>query len=349
MRVIELNSRGGFKLHRQGKSIGLNLILLAFVAAHGCARTTTSEPPGDSSREPSAVYAWTKVTDHAGFPEAYNFPIFNFRNTLWVFHSQGNWFSKDGKSWTKAELPALGLRTGYQQYVQFNDAIYALGTMEGDYRNLKVGSRIMKTSSDLKQWEVVAAQSELPARVFYGATVFVGKIWMLGGFDGKDYYHDVWSSSDGVKWLRVTEKAPWSARSNPSVFVFNNKIWLLAGGIIDGEVANDVWSTSDGISWRQETDQLGPRPIFGGSIVIYDNRIWIVGLNRNDGFQSAVMVSSNGVNWTESKAPWTPRGGVATCVFDGKLFMTGGKYSVTENGQLKFIYRNDVWYMARAK
>ena len=265
MRVIELNSRGGFKLHRQGKSIGLNLILLAFVAAHGCARTTTSESPGDSSREPSAGYAWTKVTDHAGFPEAYNFPIFNFRNTLWVFHTQGNWFSKDGKSWTKAELPALGLRTGYQQYVQFNDAIYALGTMEGDYRNLKVGSRIMKTSSDLKQWEVVAAQSELPARVFYGATVFAGKIWMLGGFDGKDYYHDVWSSSDGVKWLRVTEKAPWSARSNPSVFVFNNKIWLLAGGIIDGEVANDVWSTSDGISWRQETDQLGPRPIFGGS------------------------------------------------------------------------------------
>ena len=233
--------------------------------------------------------------------------------------------------------------------MQFNDAIYALGTMEGDYRNLKVGSRIMKTSSDLKQWEVVAAQSELPARVFYGATVFAGKIWMLGGFDGKDYYHDVWSSSDGVKWLRVTEKAPWSARSNPSVFVFNNKIWLLAGGIIDGEVANDVWSTSDGISWRQETDQLGPRPIFGGSIVVYDNRIWIVGLNRNDGFQSAVMVSSNGVNWTESKAPWTPRGGVATCVFDGKLFMTGGKYSVTENGQIKFIYRNDVWYMARAK
>jgi len=133
------------------------------------------------------------------------------------------------------------------------------------------------------------------------------------------------------------------------VFVFNNRIWLLAGGIIDGAVANDVWSTIDGVRWKQETDKLGPRPIFGGSSVIYDNQIWIVGLNRNDGFQSAVMVSSDGVNWAESKTPWTPRGGVATCVFDGKLFMTGGKYSVTENGQIKFIYSNDVWYMAPAK
>jgi len=339
--VCRTEAKSGFKLRN---SIALGLILLTSVAARGCARATTS-PSGDSA-ETSAGYTWTKVTDHAGFPEAYNFPLFNFRNTLWVFHGQGNWFSKDGKSWTKAELPALGLRTGYQQYVQFNDAIYALGAMAGDYLNLKVSSRIMKTSNDLKQWEVVAAQSELPARVFYGATVFAGKIWMLGGFDGKNYYNDVQSSEDGVKWHRVTEKAPWSARSNPSVFVFDNKIWLLGGGIIDGAISNDVWSTTDGVDWKQETDRLGSRPIFGGSIVVYDDQIWIVGLNRNDGFQSAVMVSKDGANWVERKAPWTPRGGVATCVFDGKLFMTGGKYSVTENGQIKFIYSNDVWYMA---
>jgi len=30
-------------------------------------------------------------------------------------------------------------------------------------------------------------------------------------------------------------------------------------------------------------------------------------------------------------------------VFDGKLEMTGGKYSFPENGQITFIYSNDVW------
>ena len=29
--------------------------------------------------------------------------------------------------------------------------------------------------------------------------------------------------------------------------------------------------------------------------------------------------------------------------------MTGGKYSITENGQIKFTYSNDVWYLSRSK
>ena len=326
-------------------AIALSLILLTFAATAACAPKLISQPAAD----PAADYAWINVTDHAPFPESYNFPMFNFRNQLWVFHNQGNWFSADGKSWARAELPALGLRTAYQQYIQFKDAIYALGTMEGDYQNLKLGSRIMKTSADLKRWELVAAQSELPARVFYGATVFAGKIWLLGGFDGKHYFNDVWNSSDGVKWQRVSEKSPWPRRSDPSVFVFQNKLWMLAGGIIDGELFKDVWSTTDGVNWKQETREMVARSHVGGSVVIYDDQIWIVGVNRNDGFQNAVLVSSDGVNWTEHKAPWTPRGGVATCVYGGKLFMTGGKYSVTENGQIRFIYSNDVWYMSRAR
>jgi hypothetical protein len=112
------------------------------------------------------------VTDRAPFPGAYNFPMFNLRNQLWVFHPEGNWFSIDGQTWTKAQLPALGHRIGYRQYLQFIDAIYALGTMTGNYLDLKVGSRIERTSSDLTKWEVIAETSELPARVFYGATVF---------------------------------------------------------------------------------------------------------------------------------------------------------------------------------
>ena len=41
-----------------------------------------------------------------------------------------------------------------------------------------------------------------------------------------------------------------------------------------------------------------------------------------------------------------PRGAPAVWVFDGKLFMAGGKYSVNENGTQRFIYRNDVWSMS---
>ena len=317
--------------------------LLIAVSASGCGRKSTAEVADDRATD----YFWTKLSNHAAFPEGYNFPLFNLRGQLWVLRSEGNWFSADGTTWTKAELPALGLRTAYQKYVQFNDAIYALGTMEGDYQNLKVGSRIMKASADFKRWEQVAAQSELPGRVFYGATVFAGKIWLAGGFDGKNYFNDVWSSTDAVKWQRVTDKAPWSARSNPSLVVFKNRMWLLGGGIIDGPISSEAWSTADGVNWKLENEKMADR--FGGSIVVYDGKIWMVGLNRNNEFLSAVMFSDDGVNWIEQSAPWTPRGGVATCVFNDKLFMTGGKYSITENGQIRFIYSNDVWYMSGSK
>jgi hypothetical protein len=40
------------------------------------------------------------------------------------------------------------------------------------------------------------------------------------------------------------------------------------------------------------------------------------------------------------------RGAPAVWVFDGKLFMAGGKYSVNENGTQRFICRNDVWSMS---
>ena len=166
---------------RRRIAIGLSLILLVSVATSACGLKTAGKLTGETP----ADYVWVKVTDHAAFPESYNFPMFNVSNQLWVFHPEGNWFSADGRSWTKAELPALGLRTAYQQYIHFKDAIYALGAMEGNYQNLKVGSRMMKTSNDLKRWELLAAKSELPARVFCGATVFAGKIWLLGGFDGK--------------------------------------------------------------------------------------------------------------------------------------------------------------------
>ena len=170
---------------------------------------------------------------------------------------------------------------------------------------------------------------------------------MFGGFDGKTYYNDAWNSGDGIHWQRVAEKSPWSPRSNPTAIVFKNQIWLMGGGIIDGQISNDVWRSADGINWIRVADKMGEKAVFGFSAVVYDDKIWLVGLNRNDGFRNAVLVSSDGMTWQEQSTPWTPRGGVATCIFNGKLFMTGGKYSVTENGNIKFIYSNDVWCLVR--
>src|SRR5256885_11807441 len=117
-----------FSLKRNSIII-INIILVISITAVGCGISADNRSTGNLLIESAKHYQWAQVTDHAAFPGSYNFPLFNIRNKLWVFHSEGNWYSEDGKNWTKSDLPRLGLNTGYQQYVQFNDAIYALGTM----------------------------------------------------------------------------------------------------------------------------------------------------------------------------------------------------------------------------
>ncbi|HTH38202.1 MAG TPA: hypothetical protein VL572_09555 [Pyrinomonadaceae bacterium] len=296
-------------------------------------------------------YKWSNVTSAANYPQGYNYPVFVWGNKM-VALNDGAWISNDGRSWKKAPLPHSGLNSAYLKYVHFNGSIYALGTMTGNYEKFTVSPRILRTR-DLEKWEVVAESSNLPQRVFYGAAVFDGKMWMFGGFDGKKYLNDIWNSVDGVNWVRVAENTAWSPRTGPVVAVFNDEIWLLGGGTIDGAPRinptseREVWASGDGKTWRQVDADLKRK--WRGTPVVFDNKLWLVGANRGGSFESAVWMTENGSNWKELSAPWSPRGAVAAWVFGDKLYMTGGKSSHVENGETKFAYSNDVWAMSRKR
>jgi hypothetical protein len=319
-------------------TLGVLFVLCAPILA--CTRSNAK--PGD--------YVWNEVTSKAAFPQGYNYPVFVINEKMFAVQN-GGWLSADGKNWRKTDLPESGLNSGYQDYVQFKGAIYALGTMQGNYMNMQLSSKIARTS-DFKTWETLGEKSNLPERIFYGATVFRDKIWLVGGYDGKNYYNDAWNSADGVKWNRVAEKTAWSPRLVGTIVQFKNRLWIFGGGVIDGEKEinpdsnKEVWSSEDGVNWMQEkmkTERGG-----GGTPIVFDNKLWFVGVNRNDGnFDNAISVSADGVTWETQSAPWSPRGGVVVWIFGGKLFMTGGKYSYLKNGEPVFIYSNDVWAMSK--
>jgi hypothetical protein len=302
---------------------------------------TAANAPANASPD---RYKWVKVTDKAAFKEGYNYPLYCIKNKLWAFHPEEIFSSADGKSWTKANLPSVRHDAYEAKYVQFGDAVYALGKNSGNYLDIKFNPRVSRTT-DLEKWEVLSDSSNLPGRIFYGAIAFDNKLWLLGGFDGKNYYNDVWNSADGVRWTRVLEKAPWSERNIDGLVVFAGKMWIISGGKIDSPAANDVWSSPDGINWTRATEKIAEQPVSGFASVAYDGKLWLLGINRNNTFVNATLISADGKTWQEQPADWTPRGGVGACVMDNKLYLTGGKYSVTENGQIRFIYSNDVWYM----
>lgn len=320
---------------------------------------TQAELPVDLTKTGSSVksgsqYVWQEIKRNAEFPESYGFPVFKVKGKLYVFHYEGTWTSTDGATWTKIALPSIRQGAHDTRYIQFNDAVYALGQNEGNYLDgIRFSSKIRRTT-DFKNWETVAEKSELPDRVFHGLIVFGGKMWLMGGYDGKKYHNDIWNSTDGVRWKKVVERAEWSPR-NLGVFEFKNRFWIFGGGVIDGhreinpDSHKEIWTSEDGIKWTK-TELKSGRPR-GGTPVVFDNKLWFVGGNRNDGdFDSAVFVSTDGVNWQSQSAPWTPRGAVVVWVMDDKLFITGGKYSYRErNGEIKFVYSNDVWAISRKK
>jgi hypothetical protein len=134
--------------------------------------------------------------------------------------------------------------------------------------------------------------------------------------------------------------------------VFNGKIWIVGGGVIDGQrdpnpnSKREVWSSADGAHWTRSPDRTGDA--WGGMPVVFDGKLWMIGANRNSTFAPATLVTDDGAIWHEDTAPWSPRGAPAVWVFNNKLYMTGGKYSVNENGTQRFLYRNDVWTMSRS-
>ena len=62
------------------------------------------------------------------------------------------------------------------------------------------------------------------SRAIYGSAVFHDRLFVIGGInpnpESQDFrvlYNDVWSSSDGSNWTKLTENAPFSPRSSLKV------------------------------------------------------------------------------------------------------------------------------------
>jgi hypothetical protein len=163
-------------------------VLASSLAADAC---RINKDPIASNESPSVQtaprYSWTRVTESAAYPVGYNYPVFVANDRMWAFHNAGIWYSTDAKTWTKANLQAVRRNPYEARYVQFNNAIYALGQNQGNYVDGIKFSSMVRRTTDLEKWDVIAERSNLPDRVFYGLVVFNGKMWLFGGFDGKTY------------------------------------------------------------------------------------------------------------------------------------------------------------------
>lgn len=290
-----------------------------------------SDRPTDSS------YIWTNLLDQAPWRKSYNFQMFSHRDTLWTFHSDGNWYSLDGKNWIKSGLSNPISNHAFLDYVQFKGAIYGLGYFKGNIEKNEFRPEIYRTD-DLKHWTTLSRSSNLPKRFFYHPFVFNNKIWIVGGEDTNSQFADIWSSDDAITWTKQKENLPFGKRSGSQIVLLRNTLYLLD---------NDVWQSIDGLNWQKVTNEIVQgEAIFGYSAQVFDDKIWLLGCNRNGQFSNQVLFSSDGKKWFTQTAPWLPRGGIAATVHKNKIYMTGGKYGGTPNHPA-FRYDHDVWVLGK--
>lgn len=313
-------------------------LIAAPLLAMAPSRLLAAEPP----KQP----AWTRLVAAAPFPPSYNFPVHvDGAGRFVALHPRGTWHSRDGRRWEKSPLPFSGMNSAYLPYVLHDGETWALGKLQGNYLSFRIDPVIQVTEGHTR-WVITGKSASLPRLIFHAAASYRNRLWILGGFDGKQHSADVWSSVDGMNWSRVAT-APWSPRAGSRAIVFRERLFIIGGGIIDGANANDVWSTADGVNWHRETAQIAPEEPVGFTPVVHEDTLWLVGANRSGRFLSEMLASPDGRNWTPVRAPWSPRGGVAAWSAGGALYVTGGKYSYEKGGETHFVYSNDVWRMTR--
>ncbi len=284
----------------------------------------------------ATAYQWRQIHAEAPWRKTYNFQMMTIGDRLWVFHPDGAYSSDDGDHWQRSRLTDAVGNQAFLDYVIHNNEVLALGHFEGNIEKHTFEPRIQRTV-DLTRWEPLG-NSNLPKRFFYHPFVFSDSIWLIGGEDQSQQYDDIWSSRDGLHWERRATRLAFGPRSNSQIVRLDDWLYLLD---------HDVWRSKDALHWQQVSAGIVPgQRIFGYKAIVFDGRIWLLGCNRDGRFTSQVLTSVDGASWQSQEAPWLPRGGIAAAVFQGRLYMTGGKYGGTPE-HTEFRYDNDLWVMTK--
>ena len=286
-----------------------------------------------------------KVTDKAEWQARDSSGELVYRDQLWIF---GGWFdsfhapprdvwsSADGKSWKQVTAEAPWKYSDLPMTVVFKDKMWLMGGWYNGRLEGHGATNEIWSSTDGAKWELAEKGERWTPRIASGLVTFKDKMWILGGTE--NYYfgdessskNDVWSSSDGQNWTRVTEHAGWSPRAYHQAVVHDGKMWVMGGGnyVPKYSANNDVWSSEDGEHWTQVTEHAGWSPRDWFSAVVYRDRVWVLGGWSNEPSKNHgdVWYSKDGKDWKEFKTEtiWKERHEHSTYVFQDKIWVVAG-------------------------
>lgn len=280
---------------------------------------TNQDQMGDFSHNKMVVFN-NEIWSVGGYND-YNT---NFSSDVWKSVNGTNWLSV-----TRNEFPERIEHT----LTVFDNKMWIIGGFTETSGTAEALSDVWYSTNG-ETW--ILATNEAIGTVSIGhhsTIVFNNKLYLI-----KDGYNEsaagctVWSSNDGISWVRETDNA-FPYRDNFSATVFNNEIYV-TGGSWGSSFFNEVWKSADGINWTQvNTSSAIFSPRVSNAFVVYENKLWVFGGSNNTSTITGMGLwhSNNGEDWF-SYEPLPSGDGIKDFValnYNGAIWVFGGLHQET--------------------
>jgi hypothetical protein len=150
------------------------------------------------------------------------------------------------------------------------------------------------------KWRLATDSAAFGMRGHPAVAEFLDRLWIIGGVraDG-NYYHDVWSSADGIAWERELESLPIEYDGVYRAAVLDSTLWILAMEPGPAGPVPVCYASVDGRRWTRAGGPGSPAPQAGMDFVAFEGRLWIVGGAPDGG----VFTSADGKSWARPVMP----------------------------------------------
>lgn len=316
-------------------------IILCLAVCVSCDPWSTYPPDdryGGYKQDGSQSLEWTQVTQRSGWTARYKHASTVFDGSLWVLGGKGY----------------QGLaRDSYLEDVWY--------------------------SSDGIEWECATTDAPWHGRTGHAVVTLADKMLLIGGYavdeaaesdhETNHYTNDVWESSDGINWTKLTD-APFGKRAYHAAVVIDvsgTDTLFVIGGRKDGSFYyDDIWRSTDGSSWTQVALDATSRTLLGKRAAmatsVMDGKIYIQGgyapdfqvaqvdaedwekIRVFDPVSSSVTRGANGIAF-----PYRNRAHMEMIPFGGRLLLFSGVDIKRENDigyretYSTWSYSPDVW------
>lgn len=191
---------------------------------------------------------WDRVLENTPFGSRLYGEVVVHDGKMWQLGSGPDvWWSTNGIDWICATPNAPYGDRWASGVAAFNGKLWVMGGAVPNtivagysgYSNINAKNDVW-SSIDGKIWTRVAEHAPWQSRMWFVAQAYMDRLWVMGGYDNDSAnFADAYYTRDGVNWQKYESDVWWSARHEPTPYVFNGSLWIVSGN--SWPTMNDVW------------------------------------------------------------------------------------------------------------